>query len=120
MLEQTIVEKYGQNTSQVRLENVMRIYKDKDLKEEAENLDLGTLIAGESKNFIFYVYNELNVDVEDLEFSTGNEEVYITSAPKKLDKQTASELHLTWTPSVTVKKALKTELRVKGYEIYRN
>jgi len=96
----------------------MQIFKDEKLKEEVNLLDLGTAIAGQSKSYTFYIKNELNVKVEDLEFSIENKEIVINNAPKFLNPNESSSLVITWKPSLTVKKGLKTELRVRGYELY--
>jgi len=98
----------------------MKIYNDKEMTKEVSNLDLGTAIAGQSKSYTFYIYNDLSVKVEDLEFSIENKEIVINNAPKSLIGKATDVLTVTWSPSLTVKKALKTELRIKGYELYSN
>jgi len=98
----------------------MKIFKNKELTEEVELLDLGTAIAGQTKSYTFYIKNDLKVKVEDLEFSIENKEVVINNYPKFLNPSESGSLVVTWTPSLTIKKALKTELRIKGYELYEN
>ena len=98
----------------------MKIYNDKEMTQEVSTLDLGTAIAGQSKSYTFYIHNDLNVKVEDLKFSIENKEIIITTAPTTLMGKTTAALDVTWTPSLTIKKALKTELKISGYELYEN
>jgi len=96
----------------------MQIFKDEKLTEEISLLDLGTAIAGQTKSYTFFIKNDLKVKVEDLEFFIENKEVVINNYPKFLNPSESGSLVVTWTPSLKVKKGLKTELRVKGYELY--
>lgn len=96
----------------------MKIFRNQEMTEEVGNLDLGTAIAGQAKTYTFYVLNDLDVTIEDLEFSIDNKEVVINNFPKLLKANESNALTITWSPSVTIKKALKTELKIKGYELY--
>lgn len=96
----------------------MKIYKNKDLTEQVERLDLGTVLAGETKQYEFFVYNESPATVVDLQYSVENKEVAIVSFPVNLKPREVGSLILQWTPSVTVKSGLKTSLAIRGSEIW--
>jgi hypothetical protein len=99
----------------------MKIYKDKDLKEEidANTLDFGIVKAGEKQRYLFYIYNDTNGKLVDLEFFVDNKEVKIEIAPKTIEANKVEELILVWSPSVTLKQGLKgTKLSMKIGELY--
>ena len=96
----------------------MKIYTDKEMKNEVDTLNLQTVLAGESKTVEFYVYNELEVRVEELAFIINNPEVTIMNSPKTLQPKELGTLQINWHPKVNVKKGLKTELQIKGFEVY--
>lgn len=97
----------------------MEIYKDKTLKEKIDNtLDLGRVKAGESKIFSYYIYNETGAIVEDIKFNIPNDEVEISSAPVMLNPRSGEKLILKWTPSITLKRGLKTLLKIKAAELW--
>jgi len=96
----------------------MKIYKDRTLKQEVKTLDLGVVEAGDTKEFSFYVYNDLDADLQFLQFSVKHPEVHITKAPQNLSKKTSEELKIKWTPSVTLKEGLKAELNIRGVELW--
>lgn len=97
----------------------MKIFKDPDLKEEVKILDLGIVPAGESKEFTYYLLNDISALLVELKFQVEHEEVEIIKSPTKMEYLAKSELVLKWSPSVTVKQGLKTSLKVCGKELYR-
>ncbi|MHA1787857.1 MAG: hypothetical protein ACTSXT_01390 [Candidatus Helarchaeota archaeon] len=98
----------------------MKIYKDKNLKEEINVLDFETVLAGDSKEITFYVLNDTPALVIDLEFFLDNKEVEILKAPKELEPYSSSELIIQWKANVNIKKGLKgTNLNYKFKEQYR-
>jgi len=96
----------------------MRIYFNKDLKEEAKAIDLGIVIAGEKKEYIYYLHNDAEVKLENIKCAIDNMEVKLISFPKELKSKEIGEIKFEWSPSVTVKKGLKAEINVTGEEIY--
>ena len=96
----------------------MKIYKDKELMEEVQILDLGIVPAGETERFTFWIRNDTNAYLKNLEFRVDHEEVEIIEAPKELTAQAIDELTLEWNPSITLKEGLKTQLRVTGAELW--
>ena len=98
----------------------MKIYQDRGLTEEINLLDLGIAPAGEIKQFTFYVYNELDAYLVDLEFEIDHErnEVFIIDAPKELPAKGSSELIIEWRPSITLKEGLRARIYIKGKELW--
>lgn len=96
----------------------MKIFKDKQLTQEVTTLNLDSVLAGESKTYEFYAFNELHVRVENLEFSVEHKEVEVLDYPKKLQAKEIGTILIKWSPSITLKKGLKAELKIKGFEIY--
>lgn len=97
----------------------MKIFKDSTLMTEVDILDLGMLEVGRTKRFEFFVQNDQGFDVQDLKFAVDNAEVKISSSPKMLKIDAVGKLIIEWTPSSTVRKGLKTALKVNGVEIWR-
>lgn len=65
----------------------MKFFSDKELKHELEVIDLGTVMIGEKSEYNIYVLNEDAGNAIQLEFSTSNDEVFITDFPKELKRQ---------------------------------
>lgn len=96
----------------------MKIYKDKNLTEEITDLDLGILEAGESKVYTYYIKNDSNAELKNLNFSVEHKEVKVIEAPKTLTTQASAELKIEWKASVTLKEGLKTPLKISGIELW--
>ena len=96
----------------------MKIYKDKNLTQEIELLDFGIVLAGESKTFTFYVLNNSNALLKDLEFTVDHDELEILKSPNELTAQAVGDLVIEWSPSVTLKEGLKSQLKIKGTELW--
>jgi len=96
----------------------MKLYKDENLTQETNDLDLGIVSAGNSKDFIFYLYNDVKAELTELSFTLTNSEVKVIEAPKILQFGEKGILKIRWTPSITLKQGLKTDLVINGYELY--
>ncbi len=98
----------------------MKIFKDKDLKYEViGEFDLGIVDAGKSKDYEYYIVNETSNDLVDLTISTMSEELKIVQYPTQLKSHESIKIILKWTPSITIKKGLKTSLVFKASEIIK-
>lgn len=97
----------------------MKLYRDKERKEEIDVLDLGIVQAGESKRYMFYLFNDTEADVLELNFSVNSVEVKIEEAPKSLGANKVGELILEYKPSITLKAGLKATLSYTGQELYK-
>lgn len=97
----------------------MKIYSNKDLSEEIKTLELGTVKAGEKKEFTFYVYNESLGELVNLEFSTSAIEVKILSAPREMKPKSVGEIVIEYAPLVTIEQGLKTDINIKGNTLFK-
>ena len=97
----------------------MKIFKDSSLKEEVTTLDLGIVQAGSSKQFEFYIYNDTEADLMELNFSIDNNEIKIISTFKELGSKKSDKLIIEWSPSITIKKGLSTKLNINGLELWK-
>ena len=97
----------------------MKIYSDDRLTDEiVQILDLGIVQAGDTKEYTYYVYNDTNAELIDIAFSIDNAEVEILEFPTKLQSKEKGALRIKYSPSVNIKKGLRTSLKTKGVEIY--
>lgn len=96
----------------------MKIFKNKELTEEVEILDLGIVEAGNTATFTYYIYNETLAEMKNLIFKVESLEVKIISAPEELVSKAIAELVLEWHPSVTLKQGLKARLNISGIELW--
>lgn len=96
----------------------MKIYKNKDLKEEIEVLDLGIVEAGDKKSFTFYVKNDSNAYLRNMEFMVDHAEVKVLRAPREMFADSSDEIIVEWNPSVNLKEGLKAQLLIKGQELW--
>ena len=97
----------------------MKLYKNANLTEEIDLiLDLGIVQAGDTKEYEFYVYNETNAELINLSFSLNHNEIEVLSFPQKLQSKEGGFLKIKYSPSISIKKGLKTSLDFKGTEIY--
>ena len=62
----------------------MKIFEDKNLTTELENLKLGVVEAGTHKDFIYYILNDGEGELRELEYKINNNEVEIISFPSHL------------------------------------
>jgi|SRR3972149_4032226 len=96
----------------------MKLFKNKNLTEEIEILDLGIIEAGDIATFTYYVYNETMAEMKNLVFKIESSEVKIIEAPKELTAKAIAELIIQWHPSVTLKQGLHAKLGISGIELW--
>jgi len=96
----------------------MKIFKDKELKEEVQLLDLGIVRAGESKRYSYYLLNDSAAYLIDLVYKVIHPEVKILKAPNAIKAKEAEEIIVEWNPAVTLKEGLKTNLEITGSELW--
>jgi len=94
----------------------MKIYKEKELKTPIDTLDLGKVLAGETKKYTFFVYNESTNNLINLEYSIDSSEIKIISSPKELKSKEQGLLEIEFISSVTLKEPKRVKLEVKGLE----
>lgn len=97
----------------------MKIYRDKDLKEEVKDvLDLGIVPAGEVKKETYWLYNDSTALLKEISISLNHDEVKILEYPKELSAYAIGEFIVEWSPTVTLKQGLSVDLEITAKEIY--
>jgi len=96
----------------------MKLYKDKELKNEIINLDFGIILAGESKKYEFYLLNDSEAILQSLSFKISHSEIKILETPKELSRKEVGKIIIEWSPTITLKESLKAKLEIDGFELY--
>jgi hypothetical protein len=96
----------------------MKIYKDKELKNEISSLDLGIGLAGESYSFEYYILNNSNANLTDISCEINNKEVIISSFPKEIKANSNDKLSIVWKPSIDIKEGLRATLNINYFELW--
>jgi len=94
----------------------MKILKNNEI---VENLDLGVVSAGESKEFTFQVLNDGIGYLKELAFMVDHPEVKIVKGPLELNPNEKKELVVKWSPAVDIEEGLKVKLSVEGKKIVK-
>lgn len=98
---------------------MIRLYSNKELTVEVldKEFDLGVNIAGETKQYTFWIKNDANSNIRDLQFLISHPEVFIVEAPKELFAYDNDKLVLEWRASVTVREGIRVRLHIKAIEL---
>lgn len=96
----------------------MKLYKDKELTQIVESLDLGVLEAGKTKQYVYFIYNDTPAELTKIKIEVSHKEVKIVNPIEYLKPNGIGSLVLEWSPSITLKEGLKTELNISASEIY--
>ena len=96
----------------------MKIYTNSELTNEITVLDFGTLDAGETKKYTFYIQNDSSAYIKELEFNIEHNELEILKAPEELLAKTVGELVIEWKANVTLREGLRAQLHIKGKELW--
>ena len=96
----------------------MKIFNDKQLKNEITSLDFGIVLAGESKTYDFYIQNDSLAILQSLSFKITHPEIKILEAPTDIFAGAAEKIVIEWSPTITLKESLKAKLEVDGFELY--
>jgi hypothetical protein len=99
----------------------MKIYNDAEMRDEIEVLDFGIVRAGVKKDLTLYIKNDTEAVLQDLTYKFPDAvkgKASVVSAPENLMPGASGELQISWTPSATLRKALRTRLVIEGEEIY--
>jgi len=87
--------------------------------QDVKSIDLGIVEAGTTKEYTYTLFNDTIADAIEIKIEIPNPEVAITSSPKELKANTRAPLILKWSPSLTLKKGLKTVFKLTGKELYK-
>lgn len=96
----------------------MKLFKNKELTQELDSLDLGIVTAGETKSYEFYVLNDSKALLNNIKFEISHKEVFIKKYPDTLKASESGKLTIDWTPSVTIKEGLKAILKFQADELW--
>jgi hypothetical protein len=88
-------------------------------EKEVTILDLGKVNAGESKEYTYYLLNDSDGELQNIEIKIENSEVSILSKPTVIFANQKDVVKIKWSPSLTVKKGLKTSIKIEAEEIYK-
>ena len=92
--------------------------------KEVTVLDLGMVKIGETKVYEYIIENDTQWAVKHIEVSLKDvdgkpvKEIKFIDYPLELKRQSKALLKFAWTPSIEIKKGLKTELQIKAVEIW--
>ena len=86
--------------------------------QEVEILDLGMVEAGDTKDYQYILYNNKSIDVIEIKVEISHKEVEVLDFPKELKGKESKTIKLSWSPSVTIKRGLKTLIKISGKELY--
>jgi len=84
-----------------------------------ESVDLGVVEAGKSKEFEYFLYNDDADEVTEITVEFKSSEIEVLVVPKTLGAKGKEVLKIKWSPSLTVKKGLKSEFKIKATELYK-
>jgi len=96
----------------------MKIFADKELTKQVEDLDFGIVLAGDTKKIVFYLHNDSSADVVEIKPTVSNKDVLVLACPSELKQGESNSIEFSWTPEITLKKGLKTALDLNYYELY--
>ena len=96
----------------------MQIFSDPELTNQIIDLDLGIVDAGTSKNFVFYLHNETDAQLVDIVIKCNHPEVSVVRSPTTLEAKGSAAFEVTWSPEVTVKQGLHTEVSLSAHELW--
>jgi len=96
----------------------MKLFEDKLLTKEVTSVDMGIVLAGDTKRSVFYLYNDTLAECVEIVPVISNKEVKILKCPSKLQSKQVGDIELEWAPALNIKKGLKTEINFKYFELY--
>lgn len=104
----------------------IKIFEDEELTKDTKGvLDLGTIDAGEEKEYTFYVFNDSLIDFFNMQFEIREvddldnlgktvEELKVIEAPLELKPKVTKELKIFWRSSVSIEELQRVKLRIQA------
>ena len=92
--------------------------ENKNVIKNGEDISFGIVDAGETVRQDLFLHNDTAAEVMDIFIRVDNPEVKIFNKPDKMGPHTTDAFYLEWTPSVDIKKGLKTKLNIRASELY--
>lgn len=99
-------------------DEIIKLFKDKDLEHEIFELDLGIVNAGESRKYTVWMQNNSLAHLKEIIIDINHNEVKVTEAPMEMTPHTVEEVTIEWSPSITLKEGLTAQLNITAKEIY--
>jgi len=96
----------------------MKIYQDKNYKNEVSKIDFGIVEAGTSKEYIYYVFNDTLATLKQLQFQINHSEINIAEYPSELKPKSGKKIVFIWNPKITLREGLRTEIQISGLEVW--
>jgi len=96
-----------------------------ELGNEVAELNFDEVFVGDSKEITYFLYNDSQGEVVDIEVELISntpdvlEELKILDYPKNLASEEKGEIKLKWTPSMKFRKGLKVQIKFTGVEVWR-
>ena len=94
-----------------------RFYKDKDLQELFDPIDLGILKAGETKQTKLWLYNGGVYPFQEINLDPQHPELTIIQSPTELKEKSAGVVIIEWSAKIDTKINLKPKLKIEAYEL---
>lgn len=98
----------------------MKMFKDKEKKEEIFELNFERVEAGTSKELKVYLFNDSTGFLQDIEvsFKVPREDLEILDAPKGMNPGELVIFRVKWSPSLKLKKGLRVLFLFKAIEVF--
>lgn len=100
----------------------MELFSNPELTEQITGLEveLGIVPAGESKTYTFFLYNEQDCQLTNIQVKVRHPEVTIVRAPQTLEAKGSGAIEVKWEASVTIKQGLHTPIEIFADELWSN
>jgi hypothetical protein len=96
----------------------MKLFNDKECKQEVVDIDLGLVDAGDVKEYSYYLQNDTLSRLVEIQIALTNRELNVIKAPMELNPYEAGEIVVKWNCAIDIKEGLKSELSITAKEIY--
>jgi len=102
--------------------NSMKIYRDPNLEHEITEdgeIRFGEVEAGLHKDITIYLFNDANAELRDIDIELPEkDDVEVMRSPTQLMENSSDHVVLRWSPSIDLRKALETNIKIRGKEVY--
>lgn len=87
-------------------------------KVELKEINFDLVEVGKTKTLNYLIYNDEDCEISDIKVTTESKEVTIAS-PKILGPFETDKIDFSWTPSLDIKKGLKTKFTIEATQIWK-
>ncbi len=87
-------------------------------KIEITEIDFGTVEIGKTATLNYLINNEEECDIEDIRVLTESKEITVTY-PKTLSPFETDKIDFSWTPTLEIKKGLKSKFTIEATQIWK-